>query len=295
MSCIVIDSVDSIKSIKGINSSNHLELTPFSAKDDIVYVERAWWSSLFVEQRRKIVASFGDYYGYAIREKIPENTVKSGPVFTQFLSAYHNSFSPENWINCLQSYCIGIDRRKTDTLTRYLKMYSDTGVYLYGKKSPIFTIEEILQDSNGKTILLTPWNYEIRKSEEFRVFIYRYHISAICQKELYRYVDLNRDKIHTIVKGIKETYEKRKVDIPYSTCVIDFWLDNKGKAHILKILPGEPWTNTKSGLFQWKRDSTKLAQAEKTFVKFIDSSSPLLRSFSGIQNIQKIDLNGGKN
>jgi len=302
--------IESVQSIFNINTHSHKEMAPFACIDDIVYVDRAWWESIFINLRIKLIISFGNYFGYAIRDKIPEKAIRTGNAFEKFLTAYHTIFSIENWYECRQDCSISnIDKVgifklceiKTFTLEdikecynsillthfiKYLEKNKETGIYIsldkgkISKKSPKFNLEEVIteivKNPEASILYMVPWCYEITKSEEYRVFVHDNHISAISQKECYKYVGLTLEKISILVKIIHQYIKNLKNKICYNTYVADLWT-TQGTIQLIKILPGESWTNTESKLFNWETDFEKLNQTEKTFVKYIDIKSPMIR------------------
>ena len=101
MSEIVIEPVHSILNI---NSHSHVEYAPFAVLENLVYIEKIWWKQIRPELRLKIILSFGDYFGYAIRDEIPKNACKEGEAFEKFLKAFQSIFSVNNWFEGLKEY-----------------------------------------------------------------------------------------------------------------------------------------------------------------------------------------------
>jgi len=312
MSEIVIESVHSIVDI---NTHSHLKFTPFASIGDLVYVSKIWWEQIPLYLRAKILSSFGDHFGYAVRAVLPENALRDGDAFRKFLGAYQTIFSIDNWVFCLdEEYSIsGIDqvgiRKLTElkkigledisknyknilvvALTKYLDRHKETGVFMsvdngvISKQMPRFTllqvIAELVKNPEAKILFLSPWRYEIDQNNEYRVFIYSGCVAAISQKECYKYTGLNHDKILGVAKTIREYIANMRLKIPYSTYVADIWAV-PGCVKLVNILPGELWTSTESGLFNWIADCEKLIQKDRTFVKYIDIQSPMIRGLSG--------------
>lgn len=308
MSEIVIEHVHSILNI---NSHSHIQYAPFSVIENLVYIEKIWWEQIRPELRIKIIISFGDYFGYAVRDEIPKNARKEGEAFERFLKAFQSIFSVNNWAESLEGYSISIiDQNGIGKLTKisleeiethcqpilissvkkYLEMHKETGIFMrmdnghVTKRCPKFTLEhviaEIICNPKATILFMCPWRYEIAKNGEYRVFVYDGHVSAISQKECYKYEGLTFDKITTITKTIRQYILKLNKRIPYLTYVADIWATTN-VSHLIKVLPGESWTSTESCLFNWEVDCKKLTQKEKTYVKYIDIQSPMIRPLSG--------------
>ena len=311
--------VEPVHSIININSHTHIEKTPFATLGDLVYIEKAWWQQIYPWVKSKILCKFGEHYGYAVRDSIPSTATRNGKAFSQFLSAYNSIFTIDNWVNCTDStYSIAIvdkggmqkigEIAKTRAVTvddikskynpllfaaiiRYLETNKDTGIFMRfntsspKKMSPKFTISqifaELLDNPKSDIMFMTPWRYEISRAKDFRVFVYNNHVSAVSQKECYKFVGLSYEKVTIIAKNILECIAKQRVEIPFKTYIADVWIDGTNAIHILKILPGEPWTSTESCLFNWIDDDCKIRQTDKTYIKYIDINSPMIRALCG--------------
>lgn len=102
-----------------------MEFAPFTAVGDLVYVRKSWWNKLPVTQRLRIVSSYGNYYGYAVREDFEKNEYEQDyESFWAFHQAYISSYAINNWHSCLDCdylFC-KIDEKTLEGLEKLAKL-----------------------------------------------------------------------------------------------------------------------------------------------------------------------------
>jgi hypothetical protein len=152
-------------------------------------------------------------------------------------------------------------------------------------------VESLCRYKDKACLFLCPWRCEIYKNNEFRVIVNNGYITGISQQSCYKYCGLDQHRMITVAKSILNFYEQNKRKIPYCSCVMDVWVDGEDKTHLIEINPGEMWCSSGSALFNWVDDRNKLYQEEKTYVRYIDIMSPMLKgkisgiSLSGISDL----------
>lgn len=185
-------------------------------------------------------------------------------------------------------------------IEKYIKRHESTGVFFKisdksgkyrGEINPKFSlldiVNEIIHNQDlintlkqygvKSSLLIRPWNYEISVENEFRVIVNNKRITGISQQQCYKYVNLTKEKMTEYTKSIIDRFNEIKHKFPYNSCVMDMWIDKNKIAHIIEMNPGECWGNSGSGLFHWITDFEKLYSNNKTYVRYIDINSPLIK------------------
>jgi len=163
-----------------------------------------------------------------------------------------------------------IPQELKDTINKVLDIYKDDGAFVKtslksAKKNnkglritPCFTINDVFENLMcskqvlqsflfGCNLIIRRW-IDIKVEDEFRVYILRRNVRAICQQSLTQKIENKLDQNYVIEK-ITKFYNS--LNLYYVDCVIDLVI-LKDQVKLIEINSGGVWSTAGSGLFNWK-------------------------------------------
>jgi len=149
-------------------------------------------------------------------------------------------------------------------IREYIKLHRNTGVFVKlshksaknnHKLYSSFTLtdvfdnlvhsEEVLNNVDKSTsIVLKPWNDDISKATEYRVFIEQKKVVGISQ-QAWHTPQHEPPQLDGILDALK------KLQIPYNDAILDVNYKD-GILHLIEINPGCIWHSSGSSLFRWE-------------------------------------------
>lgn len=100
-----------------------------------------------------------------------------------------------------------------------------------------------------------PWNPEISKRNEYRLFVHNSRLVALSQQQWYRNVGISREMVIIATQAASEFVENITKALEWPDMVVDAWVDYKNKIwHLIEINPGGISMSSGSSLFEWKAD-----------------------------------------
>lgn len=159
-------------------------------------------------------------------------------------------------------------------IREYIKLHLDTGVFVKlshksaknnYKLCPAFTVtdvfdnlvhsKEVLRNVDKSTsIVLKPWNDDISKETEYRVFIEQQKVVGISQQEWH-----TPQPEPPQLDGILDALLKLR--IPYNDAVLDVNYKD-GTLHLIEINPGCIWHSSGGSLFRWEELKLRFLENE---------------------------------
>jgi len=127
-------------------------------------------------------------------------------------------------------------------------LYNPIQVLDYLTKSKTFLDQEYTRIKDTYVFFI-PWNPNITKRSEFRIFYYN-KLTAISQQYHYLEFNYNDSEIKIIVESIKILV--LNTQFPYNIFVADIWIDFNNK--IANIIEYNPWGCSGSALFHYVDD-----------------------------------------
>lgn len=148
----------------------------------------------------------------------------------------------------------------------YIRMHKSTGVFVKlshksaknnHKLYPSFTVtdvfdnlvhsEEVLKNvDKSTTLVLKPWNDDITKATEYRVFVEQGRVIGISQQEWH-----TPQRESPMLDGILDALNNLCKKLPYYDAVLDVNYKD-GKLVLIEINPGCIWHSSGSSLFRWE-------------------------------------------
>ena len=124
----------------------------------------------------------------------------------------------------------------------------------------LFLHQEYDKLSKDTSLIITEWNDNIEKRNEFRVFVYNNKITGVSQQHWYDLFSYTTEEMSSIQIAISQLNKNLSSKIPiYNNCVIDIWIDiKKSSAHIIEYNPFGAYSGAGSSLFHWIKDNDKL-------------------------------------
>jgi len=168
-----------------------------------------------------------------------------------------------------------------DDIRVYLKKQSENGVFVkLSQKSaknemklyPAFTVSEVFDQlvhsqevlkniPKSTSIVLKPWNTEITKATEHRVFIQQQRVIAISQQEWFTPL-----KEPPETQGLLEALEELVPKLPCYDCVLDINYKD-GKLVLIEVNPGCIWHASGTSLYT-SAEILKLSQETSNEIPF---------------------------
>jgi hypothetical protein len=142
-----------------------------------------------------------------------------------------------------------------DTVTDVLSFLTRTEQFYYSYAD---IINKRYCFSRTQSIIIMPWNDSISKDTEFRVFIYRKNLVAISQQHWYDRKYFSDDHCNKIAQAIHEFSTKLTQCVPFSSVVLDVWVDSNYTAHLIECNPFGAFHASGSSLFHWVNDYSLL-------------------------------------
>ncbi len=120
-------------------------------------------------------------------------------------------------------------------------------------------------------IIVLPWLAELDNKREFRVIVEGLRVRGISQQQWYADLHLDPTEVPTICQNIIDYYENeiKPLLILYPNVVMDMWLDNDNKPHLIECNPGQKWASSGSSLFHWINDADILLHSERPQFRYI--------------------------
>lgn len=115
----------------------------------------------------------------------------------------------------------------------------------------------IEDEPDANFLIVMPFDYQCKGSREFRMIILNRKVAAITQQQWWRKLEWVPDD-ECIENLIKLWEEDLVTKIIYNDVVLDVFLDEKKKAHLIECNTGGIWGASGSGLFHWIHDLDKI-------------------------------------
>lgn len=121
----------------------------------------------------------------------------------------------------------------------------------------LFLHQEYEREDKETFIVLKPWNDEIQKPKEFRVFFCNGKITGVSQQYWQRVVSFREEDLETIAYAIENaTFLKLA---PYPSFVADVWISfREKKCYLIEYNPFGAHCGAGSSLFEWQKDYNQL-------------------------------------
>jgi len=108
------------------------------------------------------------------------------------------------------------------------------------------------------SLVMMKWDYTIDHEREFRVFVAKRKVRAISQQKWFGKIEAFGDptkdykmSAKRFGRAILDGCTQELLDaLPYEDCVLDLWIDEGWKMHLIETNPGQMWSSSGSSLFR---------------------------------------------
>jgi hypothetical protein len=117
------------------------------------------------------------------------------------------------------------------------------------------------------------WNNNLNPMREFRVFVHNKKVTAISPQKWYMKLPYTPEEFKLMSQSIVYHYNSYLSDqLPYNSVILDVWVDENNKTHLIECNPWGKYASSGSGLFHWIHDDEKLVQnseCNSVYVKYV--------------------------
>jgi hypothetical protein len=121
------------------------------------------------------------------------------------------------------------------------------------------------------SIFMMPWNDAIKSQKEFRVFVYNKKVVGISQQRWFQCYGFDDSYMLKVTKSVLEYYQDYlQPKLPYESVVLDVWVDDSFKAHLIECNVWGSYSAPGSSLFHWITHYEQLHNEDKqVFIRYL--------------------------